>query len=78
MSRRITELRELAFELCERHEDGLYKTNDVFQKFAELIIDDCISIIASIGVSNEDDSSEDIAWTVQTSLELIKEKLLVN
>lgn len=50
MNKRIIELREQAFSECKRYDDdcgdNLVKTNEVFDKFAELIIQDCIDILA--------------------------------
>lgn len=40
------------------------------RKFAELIIQDCVSQIAMIGVSNCDD--DDVVWTVDKSIENIR------
>jgi hypothetical protein len=46
--------------------------NEIFlPKFAELIIQDCISQIALIGLSNIE--NEDIAWTAEHSIKSIKE-----
>jgi len=43
------------------------------KKFAELIIQDCLSQIAMVGISNfEDDDSGDISWTVGKCIEMIK------
>ena len=43
------------------------------EKFAELIIQDCITQVAMIGISNfEDDDSGDISWTVGKCIEMIQ------
>lgn len=42
------------------------------QKFAELIIKDCISQIAIIGLSNEE--NEDISWAVDLAILNIKDR----
>jgi hypothetical protein len=43
-------------------------------KFAELIVQSCLTQIALIGISNlENDGSGDIGWTVNTSIDMIKE-----
>lgn len=47
-----------------------YKFNQ--QKFAELIIKDCISQIAIIGLSNEE--NEDISWAVDLAILNIKDR----
>ena len=41
------------------------------EKFAELIVQTCLTQIALIGISNFENS--DISWTVDTSIEMIKE-----
>ena len=41
------------------------------KKFAELIIQKCISQIALIGISNFE--NEDISWTVETAIDSIQE-----
>lgn len=41
------------------------------KKFAELIIQKCISQIALIGISNFE--NEDISWTVKTAIDSIQE-----
>lgn len=41
------------------------------EKFAELIVQKCISQIALIGISNFE--NEDISWTVETAIANIKE-----
>ena len=44
------------------------------EKFTDLIIKECITQIALIGISNfENDEHGDIGWTVDTSIEMIKE-----
>ena len=47
----------------------------VYEKFAELIIQDCLAQVAMIGVSNfEDDDHGDISWTVSKCIEMIKHR----
>ena len=41
------------------------------KRFAELLVKDCISQIALIGISNSDDP--DVVWTVDRSIETIKQ-----
>jgi len=69
MNERIKQFAEQAeFSKNELHIQG-----DNFQRFAELIIQDCLAQIAMIGVSNfEDDDSGDISWTVGKCIEMIK------
>jgi len=72
MNERIRELAEQA---------GMVIVNDQFstygkfaEKFAELIVQSCLTQIALIGISNlENDESGDIGWTVNTSIDMIKE-----
>ena len=55
-------------------EDGEYlpslHTPEDVEKFAELIIQDCISQIALFGISNYE--NDDISWTVEHSIKSIK------
>lgn len=45
------------------------------REFAELIIQDCLTEVAMIGISNfEDDDSGDISWTVDKCIEMIKNR----
>jgi hypothetical protein len=45
------------------------------REFAELIIQDCLSQIAMIGISNfENDDHGDISWTVSKCIEMIKHR----
>jgi hypothetical protein len=69
MNERIKELAEQAeFSKNELHTQG-----DNFQRFAELIIQDCLAQVAMIGISNfEDDDSGNISWTVSKCIEMIK------
>jgi len=69
MNERIKQLAERAeFSKNELHTQG-----DNFQRFAELIIQDCITQVAMIGISNfEDDDSGDISWTVGKCIEMIQ------
>lgn len=60
-------------------EDGEYMpslhTPEDIEKFAELIIRDCISQIALFGVSNYE--NDDISWTVENSIKSIKEHFII-
>jgi len=69
MNERIKKLAKQAeFSKNELHTQG-----DNFQRFAELIIQDCLTQVAMVGVSNfEDDDSGDISWTVGKCIEMIK------
>ena len=80
MNTRLAQLWEQGtFNVVPRAGDFSSVSANNIEKFAELIIQECTTIIAMVGIANtENDQYGDIAWTVQTSLELIKEKLLVN
>ncbi len=47
MNERIADILEQAFDLCRKYDDegntGLVKTTEVFHKFAELIVRECIA-----------------------------------
>jgi hypothetical protein len=63
MNERIKELAEQVYGSA--HYDDF--------KFAESIIQDCLSQIAMIGISNfENDDHGDISWTVSKCIEMIK------
>lgn len=68
MNERILELADKVTEDLP----GPWSISDQFcEKFAELIIQKCISQIALIGISNFE--NEDISWTVETAIANIKE-----
>lgn len=72
-------MNELVKELAEKahsYADDLVvyepENSGLFElKFAELIVQKCISQIALIGISNFE--NEDIMWTVQTAISSIEE-----
>jgi len=69
MNERIKEL-ALQAEFSER---DLHIQGDNFQRFAELIVQDCLAQVAMIGISNfENDDHGDISWTVSKCIEMIK------
>jgi len=69
MNERIQELAEQA----EFSEKDLHIQGDNFQRFAELIVQDCLTQVAMIGISNfENDDSGDISWTIGKCIEMIK------
>jgi len=71
MNERIKELAEQA----EFSEKDLHIQGDNFQRFAELIIQDCLAQVAMIGISNfENDDHGDISWTVGKCIEMIKNR----
>ena len=73
MNNRIRELAEQAgFKLISENCYDIASTMSV-QEFAELIVQDCISQIAMIGVSNCDDP--DVVWTVDKAIQNIKQHL---
>lgn len=71
MNERIQELAEHAKQfardqMAHSKKPYLFSTSVFEEKFAELIIQKCISQIALIGVSNF--GNEDIMWTVETAI----------
>lgn len=71
MNERIKELAEQA-EGTKKHVPAVWQFYDhELEKFAELIIQKCISQIALIGISNFE--NEDISWTVETAIDKIQE-----
>jgi hypothetical protein len=70
MNERIKELAEQSYEDFQTLTSPKYLVFNK-EKFAELIIQKCISQIALIGVSNF--KNEDIMWTVETAIASIKE-----
>jgi hypothetical protein len=73
MSLRIKEFYELSLvkEPTEWSGDHLVTYFDP-EKFAKLIVKDCISEIAMIGVTNSE--NEDIAWVVDVAIKNIKNR----
>ena len=61
-------IRELALQA------GFYANPDVekFEKFAEFIIQECMSQIALIGISNSE--NEDISWACHKAVKNIKDQ----
>lgn len=62
-------IRELASQCWDERLDGKHFDQEMF---AELIVQDCVSQIALIGVSNFE--NEDIMWTVETAIDIIKSR----
>lgn len=78
MNERVEELYKTLYEsaLVSAGRDKRFSaTNlDVSVNFAELLVQECISQIAMVGISNFDnDKSGDIAWTVSKSIAMIKQ-----
>jgi hypothetical protein len=74
MNERIKELADEAKMSTYLLAYGL-EFNISIEKFAELIIQDCLSQIAMIGISNfENDDHGDISWTVDKCIEMIKSR----
>lgn len=48
-----------------------YVGNEQLKRFAELIVQDCVSQVAMIGVSNSDDP--DVVWAVDKAIQNIRE-----
>lgn len=73
MNELITEF----YNRCSYKEPGDWPDDEKFtlfhtDEFAELIIRECISEIAMIGVSNS--KNEDVAWAVDTAIKNIKNR----
>lgn len=72
MNERIKELAEQAgFKLIRENCYDVVSTMSV-QEFAELIVQDCISQIAMIGISNSD--SPDVVWAVDKAIQTVKDR----
>jgi hypothetical protein len=55
--------------------DFKYPRLEDYEKFAELIVQDCLTQVAMIGISNfENDDHGDISWTVSKCIEMIKHR----
>lgn len=73
MNERIQQLEKQCWETRQVTNDAhSWHTSFNTQKFAELIIKDCISQIAIIGLSNEE--NEDISWAVDLAILNIKDR----
>ena len=73
MNERIRELEAQCWE-PRSHPNAQAAMGDRFntEKFAELIIQDCVTQVALLGISNYE--NKDIMWAVDTSIENIKER----
>ena len=69
MNERIRELTEQAGFYFDDHNEA---TQRKVELLAELIVKDCMTKIALIGVSNFE--NDDIMWTVELATEMIKER----
>lgn len=70
MNERIKELYNQCFVVLEHDTPN---TGFDFEKYTELIVQDCISQIALVGLSNfENDDNGDISWTASKCIENIK------
>jgi hypothetical protein len=74
MNPRIREIYQQALSECSRFGSKPATTigYDELEKFAELILKDCISEIAMIGVTNSE--NEDVAWAVDVAIKNIKNR----
>ena len=72
-------IKELAEQCGFKPQPSIYDRNQSFdiEKFAKLIIQDCVAQVALVGISNtsfEDDGvGEHISWACSKSIECIKE-----
>lgn len=65
-------IKELRQECIVRDTDGTYLDFDI-DKYTKLIVQQCISIIALLGVSQYE--NEDISWAADLAVKQIKEKM---
>jgi len=67
-------IKECWLKAAREDSSDKWDTQEEFiERFAKLIIQDCLTQVAMIGVSNfEDDDSGDISWTVGKCIEMIK------
>ena len=58
MNERIADLMEQAFDHCKKYDDegktGLVKTTEAFYVFAELIVKECMEVVASTPLGYRD------------------------
>jgi hypothetical protein len=73
MNKRIRELQIQAFDLCTLHEGNLHVTDEVFEKFAQLLVQECLNI-----ADKEHKMALEFQWdnddTAQTIKDSIKER----
>lgn len=72
MNERIRELAEQAGLYDEKSPDEVPEFTASFEKFAELIIQDCIAQVALLGISNFE--NDDISWTVDMAIKNIQHR----
>jgi hypothetical protein len=73
MNERIRELAEQSgFSLVDIRDAFDYNEDNPYNEFARLIVQDCISQIALIGISNFENG--DIMWAVELATEMIRER----
>jgi hypothetical protein len=60
MNERIRELQTQAFDLCKTHEGNLHVTDEVFEKFAQLLVQDCVNSLMTpeYAMTHPDELSE--------------------
>lgn len=73
MNERLKELLEQASEVYDYWHQGKSVTMVDHKMFAELIVQECISQIALIGISNYE--NEDVMWAVDKAIQNIRERL---
>lgn len=72
MNERMMDLARQAGLKKEHGSDREYIGNFDWRMFGELMIQDCVTQVALLGISNFE--NEDIMWAVETSIENIKER----
>ena len=55
MNPKLRDLQIQAFAECKKFEDGQFRTDEVFQRFAELIVRECLEQIYSVTIDNPTD-----------------------
>jgi hypothetical protein len=59
MNERIRALQTQAFDLCKTHEGNMAVTDEVFEKFAQLIVRECMLQIADVRIEHDFDPQVD-------------------
>jgi hypothetical protein len=65
MNERIRELQTQAFDLCKTHEGKMVVTDEVFEKFAQLLAQECMECVRDVLRDEASDLTYDGADQVQ-------------
>lgn len=60
MSERIRDLQIQAFAECKTFDDGKIRTDEVFERFAELIVKQCIRLCDQVDIVGADECIDNI------------------